>query len=789
MERSPIAITGIGVICAAGSDVPALLDSLLGGRTGIRRLSAPQFAIFPDAIGGEVDDALERRLELLGFPSARDLARPSKLALVAAAEALARSGLDLDALDRNRIGVAMGKCQTEGDEGRKLAPVHTPTDVVATAFGLRGPRLMVSTACAASTNAIGIARDKLWNGEAEVMLAGGTDALSAATYGGFRAMQALSDEPCAPYGVSKGLNLGEGAAFLVLEPVEAAERRGATILAEVVGYGLSADAYHATAPDPTGRGATAAVRRALADAGVDADEVSYVNGHGTGTPANDRMERKVMRTVFGDRHVPVSSTKSFVGHTLGAAGAVEAVTCVAAIEHGFVPPTLHVPDVPDGDIDYVPNVARREPVDVVVSNNYAFGGNNASIVLAKPGRIRNRRLPHAPSGVVITGLGLVGSLGVGVDEWRQSLRRERPSLRPATELFDTDGDVPVAAMPSLDGGRWASPADWRHMDAVTRQALVATKLAIGDADLPLGRNERSQTGLIMGTAFGPAAVGLTISQQSARTISPVTFSQVTLNAPAGKVCQVLGLRGPTTTITSGAVSGSIALACAVDLIRYGATDTCVVVATDELFLRWIDAARDRGMISESGQPRPYHPERDGEVLGAGAVALVLEAAERADERGARGYARVASVRHGGGPRSDDLKLDPTGERWAAVIDNALTAGGVEPGDVDHVVGWASGNSQDDVEVEAMRQVLAPDVAVAAPKALTGNCMAASGLVNVAVAALSIAEGEPAQPSRALAELVEPADVAARRSVRAAAALDADLGSNYAAALLTDGGAR
>ncbi|MGH7822156.1 MAG: beta-ketoacyl-[acyl-carrier-protein] synthase family protein, partial [Candidatus Binatia bacterium] len=320
-----------------------------------------------------------------------------------AREARRSSGLADSGVAAPRIGVAVGgttggmleaeeRYRRASREGRRLGapillsmPVHATADALAAVFGLEGPRITVATACSSSVNSIGLAADAIQEGRADVMIAGGTEAHCKMTFAGFNALQAIDPGVCRPFDRRRaGLSLGEGAAILVLEAEEHARRRGADVLAEIGGYGASADAHHMTAPDPEGRGAVLAMRRALAEAGVSPAEVDYVNAHGTGTPQNDPIETRAIHQVFG-AHAPrlaVSSTKSQLGHCLGAAGAVEVLATVLAIRHGFVPPTanLEEPD-PECDLDYVSRTARERKVRIALSNSYGFGGNDASICL------------------------------------------------------------------------------------------------------------------------------------------------------------------------------------------------------------------------------------------------------------------------------------------------------------------------------------------------------------------------------------------------------------------------
>lgn len=395
-------ITGAGAISAAGPRLADLRAALHGESTCIGPLS-----LF-DTTGLRVHIAGEARLPsgspLLSRQARVRASRSDRFALAALEEALALSGLDLERIDRERIGVAIGSStggmfETETYYQRRLrgeragryasclaaAAVSSPADLVASAVRAAGPRLAPSTACSSGANAIAFALFWIRAGLADVVIAGGTDSLTRTTFTGFHSLQALSGEPCRPFdGKRQGLSLGEGAGIMVLESEAHAVARGAPPLAELAGAGLSCDASHTTAPHPEGRGAVQALRRALADAQVRPEDVDYVNAHGTGTPQNDMIETRALKSVLGEhaRRVPVSSTKSIVGHLLGAAGAIEAVATLLAIEEQFVPPTLNWAE-PDAecDLDYVPTRGHFAPVRVAVSNSYGFGGNNTTLVL------------------------------------------------------------------------------------------------------------------------------------------------------------------------------------------------------------------------------------------------------------------------------------------------------------------------------------------------------------------------------------------------------------------------
>jgi len=398
-----VVITGAGSWNGFGAGVPRFLEALQNSRCAIGDMTLFSTAGFRTGRAAvaptpEVDD-------LAGVGVGPRLSRSDGMALAAAREAWQSSGIGEAKLATDRIAVVVGGTtggMLEAEEvlrrrrsgelarmhlrGLVTMPVASTADVLAHAFGCAGARATVVTACSSSANSLGFAADLIQEGRADAALAGGTDAHCKMTYAGFNALQALAPDVCRPFDRRRaGLSLGEGAAMFVLEEEAPARRRGAVILAEFGGYGMSADAYHMTAPDPEGRGAVLAMRRALREARVAAEAVEYVNAHGTGTPQNDPIETRAIKEVFGAhaQRLAVSSTKSQTGHCLGAAGAIEILATVLALRQGFVPPTIHLeePD-PECDLDYVPGAARERRLRVAVSNSYGFGGNNTSVVLA-----------------------------------------------------------------------------------------------------------------------------------------------------------------------------------------------------------------------------------------------------------------------------------------------------------------------------------------------------------------------------------------------------------------------
>ena len=414
IDNRRVVVTGMGGLTCLGNSVAEFWQGCLEGRSGIDTLSLIEpdvYMNYPVHISGEVrgfepTDYMDRR-------DARRMARFSQLAVAATRQAIEDAGLDLNRVDRERVGVLMGNgiggmpntdaamrtILSRG--GMRLDPLFLPKMLpnmaaaqVSMIFGAKGFNSTTITACAASTQALGEARDVIRLGRADVMLAGGTEAgISELGMSGFSVMRALSTRNDAPQKASRPFDAGrdgfvaaEGSAMLVLESLEHARARGARILAEIVGFASCNDGYHLVAPSPDGEGAVRTMRWALKEAGLQPEEVDYINAHGTSTPLNDVSETLAMKTVFGEHayRVPVSSTKSMIGHAFGASGALESLACVMTLQTGIIHPTINQEQRdPECDLDYVPNEARRTDVRIILKNSFGFGGQNACLVFKR----------------------------------------------------------------------------------------------------------------------------------------------------------------------------------------------------------------------------------------------------------------------------------------------------------------------------------------------------------------------------------------------------------------------
>lgn len=411
-----VVVTGLGVVSPIGNTIDVFWKSLLEGKSGVRRLSQFDPTYFTCKIAAEVKD-----FDPSGYLTPKEMKRMDRFtqfAVVAAKMAVADSKADFEKIDRNRVGVIIGSgigglntVEAEYRQYITLGPekgpdrispflipmliVNMASGLVSISLGLKGPNSAVATACATGNHSIGDAMRVIQLGEADMMVCGGTEAaITPMGFGGFCALKALStafnDEPeraSRPFDKNRdGFVMGEGAGVVIIEEMDHAIKRNATMYCELVGYGASGDAYHMTAPDPEGDGGVRCILAALKYAGMKPQEIDYINAHGTSTHYNDKIETKAIKKVFGDhaRKLAVSSTKSVMGHLLGAAGGVEIVVCALAIKHGIIPPTINyeVPD-PECDLDYVPNKPRSANVKGVLSNALGFGGHNASLIIKK----------------------------------------------------------------------------------------------------------------------------------------------------------------------------------------------------------------------------------------------------------------------------------------------------------------------------------------------------------------------------------------------------------------------
>ena len=690
--RRRVILSGLGLLSCAGANVEASRGNFLAGRCCLSAIDDRRVAHLKARFAGLVRGAeTEARIQAAGFEA---FDRYVQLAVVAAREAVASAGIDPPALGR-RMGLVFSTCSGPmllieahyeriirgeaaiGEDALFAKRYYAGARVLAHALGLQGICTTVVTACSASTAAIALAADLIRCGLLDAALAGGADAFSTSTLAGFDGLKATSEGQCAPFSKPYGLNLGEAAAFMVLETPESARHRGAPVRAELLGSGMSNDAYHCSSPEPGGRGLALAMRRALADAGLSPAQITYINAHGTGTEANDKAETRAVRKVFGEHagQVPISSTKSMVGHCLGAAGAVETIASLLCAEAGVVPPTANFTEPREGcSLDYVPEVGRPwSGSRVFLSNNSAFGGHNASLAVALPGETAPP-LPAAPppETICVTGWGLVSSLGLGLAALQEAMRSGRSGI--GTVTYAGRPPLPAALVDADAMGKADRRLDLRDMDRSSRWATVAAQLAIREARFPERPAALADLGLFLSLSAGPSwaeSEYLTTFLQNDRQVKQLAaFPYIVPGSVAGNVCRALMLAGPNVTLSGGPGAGLLGLAHAVCALHSGHAEALLSGAVDELSERILTDHSSAGLLGRDGAAPP----------GEGAAVLLLETETHARKRGATPLAEVCSLafstetQHARQPNARPDVLEDT-------IQDALDQAGIKADDV------------------------------------------------------------------------------------------------------------
>jgi 3-oxoacyl-[acyl-carrier-protein] synthase II len=753
-ERPRVVATGVGAITSQGPTADALWEGVKSARVAIRPVQRLSMEGYRTTLGGEVRaDALPEH----DYPRPEDVReRFFDYAFKAAEEAIRSCGISAThQIPPERWGVVIGTCNAgiaswerwymDTDAGKPsnpalllLVPPQSLAEALAGVFGARGPVLSINTACAASANAIGYGAELIRQGQTDAVITGGAEVLSNLLFSGFNCLESLSPEPAAPYSRNRaGLSLGEGSGMIVLMREDLAREYGAPVLAEIRGYSLSADGYHPTAPHPEGQGAARAIKAALEFSGVTPEQVAYVNSHGTGTPKNDPAETAATKIGLGEHayKAAVSSTKSMIGHLLGAAGAVESIVTVKALAEQTAPPTANYtePD-PECDLDYVPNHARPLAMDVAVSNNFAFGGANASLVWAKIGACDDPPPTPEYDRVVVTGLGALTSAGTDVDALWQAFVQKRV-------MAEEEDGVWLGRVP-LDLSAFLSPKERKRVDRLGVFSIIASRLALEDAGLELTDGNRARVGVIIGTAAGPwesiAAFAVPLFTEGPSGANPALFPNTVYNAAGGQVAMKVGAIGVASTVTAGHAAGASAMCYGFDLVAAGQADVVVAIAADALHEMVIRGYREFGVLATSN---PGAGDSDGFALSEAGVALTLERLSSARARGARVYGEI----RGYGITSDGMGLGSWNEEGHGIeraMRLALERAGLEPEDVGTF--WASSAglaAADEPERLAIQRVFGEGANVVAPKVLLGEPMGAGGSLNAVLALRSWQEGE------------------------------------------------
>ena len=754
VKRKRVVVTGMGVLTAMGSTVDEFRQALFTAKSSIGPSEHFQH-YFDRAMASEV----LQHVEYEGIAPERlpELDRTVRWGYKVGRDALLQAGLLNHPLLKQTSFV--GGVSSAGAEATMPLIENQPEKfsarmleisgsfssicpVVTSLLGLQGGFELVATACTASTNAIGIGFDQIQNGKNPLALIVGSDPVYLPTFAGFHALKATRDEPCCPFSGTPGLSIGEGAGAIVLEEYEHAKARGATIFGEIIGYATTSDAHHETAPDPRAEGATLVMRMALANAGIAPEDIQYINAHGTGTEANDRAETLAMKKVFANiAEIPVSSSKSYFGHNIGSAGIIELIACLVTLPEGKVLPTLNfgVPRI-GCDLNYVPNDFQQRDVKLFMKNNYAFGGNNCSIVASvKPEQ--TAQTEYRPRRVAITGMGVLSSLGYGQAQIGQRIRdgehgsaliamrdwlaadddskADNPYRKFFADTSGTDDDqireghFRAHEIRDIEPRKHLKNFDPRKASKIGTYGLLALEQALQSGGKKV-RHGDTDVALIMGMSKGPQATvaryvqSLYPDPRRARTFE---FPSALMNSIATFCAISKGMKGYNTTLSTGYNAAFGALFYGYELVRQGLQPQALVGGADE-------NAYASALMSPGGRSRfnldtaedafqVYAAEPNGFVMGEGAAVAMLEDADAAAARGADilamvlGYGRACDAAYPGEPAM------ARGNAMVTAIRQALDEADLRADQIDLICGTSWGSRQSaDKEIGAVREVFA-----------------------------------------------------------------------------------
>jgi len=768
--RGQAAVTGIGALSPIGNSCADITAALREGRHGLAPITLFDARHFRTDLGGEIK----------GFDAGKVLDEEEireygdkylHFGIAAGRAAMADAKIEcLPRAARRDIALVLGTCNGgllsaeeeykwlhgKGDKifDEKMnlqAQYYGFGKALSRALGTGGEPWLVTTACSSTTGALGLAASLINLGLYSTVIVGGSDTLCVANVSGFNGLKAVSTGRTAPFSLPAGLNIGEASVFWVLEDMEQALLRHIRIYGKIAGHALTSDAYHPTSPDPRGDGVYKTLVNALNDAGVKRDDIGCINAHGTGTEANDRAESKGIAKFCGTAAIPVTSTKSFFGHCMGTTGMLEATCNLLAMNNGFIPPTLNFSEPRPGcALDYVPNNARDKEYNAFLSANYAFGGNNAAVCVAKwdfPLPPRRREL----SRVVITGLGTVTSLGLGITRTLDALRRGAVGIGPAGRLGHTTSASKLAGLvPPFTAQDVDRRLDFAQMNLLSSYATAASKLALDHAGLRVGQKNAADVGIVMGVCNGPPESDHMNSVFKSDNYQPdiACFSNITANSTAGWVSNALCLKGVNMTLAPGPHAGLASVAWAFNALREKRAKAVFASAADEVYYQSFYNYDLIGFLKQGEAESAYHldiSEPKRKVIAEGAATLVLETLDAARERGATVLAEVLAYGMSiDGKEFSGQSMEPAGLEHACAT--ALSRAGLAWNDIGLAVWAPQGNAQDKKVLDVLGRNAA-SVPLAATSFNTGYIETASILVTAAASLESLRNGDGLWPQK------------------------------------------
>ncbi len=790
------AITGISIISPLGNDIATVLKALREGRDGIGAATKIDTSQFVSHLCAEVKDfdyasnMSEDELKEYSDPFIR-------MAVNAARMAVADAGLDFSKLERAAVVLATCNAGLNSGEVEYLkkygfdcpdfnrsislqSEFYSLPKVIAKALSSSAQCWMVNTACSGSTAAIGLAESLIESGKCDVVLVGGADAVALSNYAGFSAIKVVSPEKIAPFSTPVGLNIGEGAAFWVLENHAKALLRKAKCYGKVIGHATTGDAHHPTQPDPRGDGAYRTMRNAVKNAGLDVGQIGCINAHGSGTAANDKSESKGIAKFCGGVQIPVTSTKSYMGHCMGATGILEATCQLISMNDGFIPPTLRNSGPRAGcDITAVGGKGIEGPYDCFLSANYAFAGNNAAIVVSKRDFVNSRKCGRA-SGVrpVISGIGAVSSLGVNVSEHLPNLCAGKVAIEKI-ERFESPRIAGMVKLPNLR--TFDRRVDFGGMNRISTYATIAAKGALDSAKLAVKRDNSEDVGLAVSVCRGSSETAHmdAVFGNADRRGDVGCFSNVTANSTAGWVSKALEIKGANITLTSGPNAGLQTLAFAADIISDSAAKQMLAIAADEIYKQQIDGYDLVGNLRSGEQEANFKLYYDSDfktVMGEGAAAVLVENLESAKDRGADIYGEVLG--YGMSMDIDDFTAANIGaEGLKKAVADALANSSTPAKEIEMIV-WSPRGCAQDAKFISLRDDIFPGIPMVTTVFNTGYIETSSSLLTLACVLRSLYLGEKIWPQRSGVRALDEVQ-APQNPKRILCVASSHIGNNYA----------
>jgi 3-oxoacyl-[acyl-carrier-protein] synthase II len=772
--RQQAVVTGLGLISPIGHDAATVTEALRNGQHGIKPITRFDARHFRSNLGGEVKN-LDLRDWLTDAENEEYEDLYLRYAIAAARRALRDAGLQRDGKEiRRDIALVLGTCNgglcsaeaeyawkhgrssRAFDERMNLqAQLYGFGKALASALKFGGETWVITTACSSTTVALGLAQTLINRGYYDTVLVGGADVLCVANMSGFDALKATAPGRMAPFSTPYGMNVGEGACFWVVEDMEKAILRHARCLGRLAGHATTSDAYHPTTPDPRGSGAQRTLQAALEDSGLSLSDLGCINAHGSGTEANDKAESRGMAAFMDGHPLPAVSTKSFFGHCMGVTGILEATAQLLAMNAGFIPPTLNFSGPRPGcALDFVPNEARPKKYDAFISANYAFGGNNAAVVVTRwDSPVPPRK--EVKERVVVTGVGVVTSLGLGIQKTLAQLRNHAVGLTPVAAFpLRAERARLVGQVASFKAAEVDRRIDFASLNHISRFAVAASRLALEHAALKVSPGHAEEIGVVMGVCNGPSEMGHMDSVFSSDSFQAnvTSFSNIVANSTAGWVSNALYLKGVNASLSAGPHAGVQSLAYAFDALAGKRARAILAGAADEVYAQTFYNYDGIGFLYAGAEEADYRLRLDHEkrkVLGEGAATLVLETATNALERGVAVLAEVLG--YGMGMDAEGFTAPnngPAGLKHAAQL--ALTRAGVTPSQIGLIVWAPQGNRQDLKVITVCEELFGSDfkkLPLVTTTFNTGYIESASILVSLAAALEALATGGGLWPQR------------------------------------------